>query len=986
MMLRFSHPQYLLLLPVVLAFTWWVLRGSLADLERARRRLATGLRTALLLLLVLTLAGIQIVRPTTTLCTVFVVDVSESIDRTSGHDEVARALDYIRQAIKTKHTGDRFALVAFGADAILDHAPEDRAAIGSIISTPTTSRTDIAAGIQLAMASFPAEAGKQIVLFSDGNENLGNAIEQAGLALTSDVHISVVPLQRDTTRGEALLLRADVSPMVKQGAPFQVSVVAESLRETEGTITLYRNQQPVETRRVHLPAGKTVIAFEQSVPMSGQYQYRALLATAAGQDTVPDNNVADAYTRVAGKPKVLVVEDHPGDGAHLARALRANDLLVELGGPPSIPARLPDCAKYDSIFLVNVPAWHMSPAQMLLLQSAVRDTGMGLAMVGGDQSFGAGGYYHTPIEAALPVSMDLKKQKTLPSLTLVIVIDISGSMSANEDGVPKIRLASEAAAAAVQLLQPVDRVSIMGFDTRPVYVVRDAQANNKGYIIAQTHHLEPGGGGILAYDSLKEAYAAIRTAKTQIKHVILCADAADTEAYSEEERVGSINVAAQMKREKISLSVIGFGQRGDPDIGLQQRIAQAAGGNWYLAERLSNLPQIFTRDVMFAAKSLLVEEPFQARPVDTSHPAFRGIPWETAPPLLGYVATSMKETPSARLLLHSPKDDPVLAAWQYGLGRSVAFTSDAAGHWGVHWLGWDRYAPFWVQAARWTLRQQNQANFQTTLSEEHGRATIVVDAVTTDGEFRNLLDLRAHVAHLDTTTGRPQATHEEIALSQTAPGRYEASFEARQVGSYVVVIEERQGLETRGTQTLTLAIPYSPEFQTVHPNTTLLAQIAARAQGVFDPPAADIFGRLRFGSRLLQDIWPSLLCILACLLLVDVAVRRILLPWQEVWDTAWTAVVRRLPAWRFRRVARPRAHSVTLDTLLTVKVKGQTPEEQRDTATDTLRRLREKAPVRDAAPPPVSPPVTPPRSPAVPPTPTSTTSALLRKKRDRGQE
>ena len=160
------------------------------------------------------------------------------------------------------------------------------------------------------------------------------------LALTNGVHISVVPLTRDISRGEALLLQTDLPPEVKQGAPFEVSVVAESLQETDGTIALYRNNQPVETRKVHLNAGKTVVTFEQSAPAGGLYQYRAALTVPPGHDTIPDNNVSYAYTHVAGKPRVLIIEDNPGDGQFLARALQANDLIVEVGGPERIPATL----------------------------------------------------------------------------------------------------------------------------------------------------------------------------------------------------------------------------------------------------------------------------------------------------------------------------------------------------------------------------------------------------------------------------------------------------------------------------------------------------------------------------------------------------------------------------------------------------------------------------------------------------------------------
>jgi Mg-chelatase subunit ChlD/uncharacterized membrane protein len=987
LVIRFSHPHYLLLLPLVWGFLWWVLRGSLADLGRARARLAAGVRAALLTLLVLALAGMQLVRPTHTLCTVFVVDVSDSIARTPQLQ--ASLLQYIRDARARMRQGDQLALVAFAAEALLDHAPEDRAAITQIVATPSTSRTDIAAGIQLAMASFPPEAGKQIVLFTDGNENLGHALEQAGLAAASDVHIAVVPLQRATPHGEALLRHISGPATVKVGAPFPLTVVAEALAPTDGTLVLTRDGHALATRTVHLRPGTTVIPLEATAESGGLGRYTAVLNVPAAHDTVPDNNAVYTYVRASGQPTVLVVEGRVGDGMALAQTLAAHKVRAVVRGPDGLPATLAECAQYDSVVLANVPAWQMAPTQQAILRAAVRDTGMGLAMVGGPESFGAGGYYHTPVEEALPVTMDVQQKKTLNALALVIVIDISGSMSMTENGVPKIRLAGEAAQAAVDLLQPIDQVCVIGFDTRAVYVVKMQRVENKGWINHQIQKLSPGGGGIVIRDALRTAYKEISGVKAGVRHVIVCADADDTEAYSPQEVAESYAIARRMRAEKISMSMIGFGTRYDSTVKLQQDIAAAASGNWYLAERMSNLPQIFSRDIMLVAKSLLVEQPFRPLLADDAHEITRGVPWDTMPPLRGYVATSFRShAPTASLLLTSPvggQHDPIAAAWGFGLGRSVAFTSDASGHWGAPWLGWNGYGAFWPQAVRWTLRRGDPAGLQTTVTQDGGRALIAVDAVDKEGNFGNLLDLRAHVSYVSPGAGTgPQTTEELLPLEQTAPGRYEAAFEPRGIGAYVVAIEARDGTKTlRGLQTSTLVIPYSPEFQRLTPNTVLLRQIARQAHGVFNPLAKDIFGKLRFGSRTLQDLWPLLLALLAILFLADVAIRRVLLPWEEIRTLLRTAVQRRLPAWSPAAPAPERTHDRRIGTLLDARKAGAP---RGGAPTDTLRKLRDT--VTDEPPPPTTtaPTPAPPPPPSAPAAPTTVAGKLLQKKREREQK
>ena len=263
----------------------------------------------------------------------------------------------------------------------------------------------------------------------------------------------------------------------------------------------------------------------------------------------------------------------------------------------------------------------------------------------------------------------------------------------------------------------------------------------------------------------------------------------------------------------------------------------------------------------------------------------------------------------------------MLAAWPFGLGRTVAFTSDATAHWGVHWLGWNQYASFWAQTLRWTLRRGGKGEFETSVNENHGRATIAVEAITKSGEFRNQLNLRAHIAYVspDTPEDAPPPAEEVLPLEQTGPGHYEAGFEAKKIGAYLVTVEEREGDSTKAMQMSTLVIPYSPEYQTLTPNTDLLMQVAELTGGVEEPKAEDIFGRMRFHSTILRDIWPALVALLAVLFLLDVGLRRILLPWNEFFAIIAQAIRGRLPSWK--TAAPAAADSPTLEALLTTKTR-----------------------------------------------------------------
>ena len=128
--------------------------------------------------------------------------------------------------------------------------------------------------------------------------------------------------------------------------------------------------------------------------------------------------------------------------------------------------------------------------------------------------------------------------------------------------------------------------------------------------------------------------------------------------------------------------------------------------------------------------------------------------------------------PDSTVALTAPDHrDPVFAYWRYGLGRTFAFTSDDRPHWAIHWLPWAGYTRFWAQTLRWSLRQNTDADFQSTVDNENGKGHLVVDAFTSQGGFVNAAKITASVV-------APDLTLKPVTLSQTGPGRYEGNFDA----------------------------------------------------------------------------------------------------------------------------------------------------------------------------------------------------------------
>ncbi|RPJ59388.1 MAG: VWA domain-containing protein, partial [Acidobacteria bacterium] len=388
--------------------------------------LAAGVRVAVVLAILAGLAGPGLRRASDQLNVLFVLDASDSVSL----DNRLRERQYVAEAVKAAGPRDRYGVVTFGGSPTLETAVGRDPLEPKPPIVADSRSTDIGSAIRLALAAFPAEGARRIVLLSDGNETAGSAREAAQQARAEGASINVVPLKNDHG-AEVLLDRLSLPAEVKFGESFLVRVVAWSARDTRGRLSLYRNGAFVGAQPVQLKEGKNVFAYQQAVSDGGFHLYQARLE--APDDVIQENNRSVGLVAVRGRPSLLYVEKDRDQGTNLLRALRAQDLKVDMVGPEGLPKTMEGLARYDSVILSNVSALRMSRPQMELVRNYVRDQGGGLVMLGGEESFGVGGFYHTPIEEALPVSMEARQKVEIPSLAVVLVIDRSGSMETSVD-------------------------------------------------------------------------------------------------------------------------------------------------------------------------------------------------------------------------------------------------------------------------------------------------------------------------------------------------------------------------------------------------------------------------------------------------------------------------------------------------------------------------------------------------------------------------
>ena len=239
------------------------------------------------------------------------------------------------------------------------------------------------------------------------------------------------------------------------------------------------------------------------------------------------------------------------------------------------------------------------------------------------------------------------------------------------------------------------------------------------------------------------------------------------------------------------------------------------------------MPQVFTEEAELATQGTLREEPFQVVVIKDVE-AFKGIDFANSPPLLGYVSTLEKDT--ADILLQADDEKPLLARWQYGLGKTVAFTSDVKDRWAADWLSWAGYGKFWPQLVRETMRRQENGEFDLRIEKDGDEARISITALEDDGGFRN--ELNSQIRVLD-----PQQNVSVLDVYQTGPGTYETGFPVPERGPYVVrVVGDEAGVSR--------ILPYSyPEEYHFYPSTRTCYRKPAVLRAARSAPRSRISSR-----------------------------------------------------------------------------------------------------------------------------------------------
>jgi uncharacterized membrane protein/Mg-chelatase subunit ChlD len=707
-----QSPWYLLLL-ALLPVLWWYSYRRLAGLGAVRKWIALGLRTLVFLLIVLALAELQFVRTSDKLTVLYLLDRSMSIPPEDHKAEI----EYVNAVIKAQRKEhDRGGVVVFGRDAAIEIPPFDDAVQipGTIESTIDPENTDLSAAMKLAQASFPEDAAKRIVILSDGNQNLGNAADQAKALANAGVGIDVLPI-RYRTRQEIIVDRVTIPPDIRRGQPFDIRVVitntceptAKSSGDVPGRLVLERTtgerKDILSDESVTLKPGKNVFTRRQEIDNPNFYTYEAHFVPDKLEGDLKQNNRATAFTHVQGKGRVLLIEngdEKRGEFDTLVEHLRKQELEVEIQPTTQLFSTLGELQPYDAVVLANVPREQFTDGQISMLVRNTQQMGAGLVMLGGPNSFGAGGWAGTEMEKAMPVDFQIKSAKVVPRGALVMLFHASEMAEGNywQKVIGK---------KAIEALGPQDFCGVLHYgnmgmewlwrkDVGGLIEVGDARqqmlARLDRMVPGDMPDFQPGMAMALA------GFMNLPASNQAVKHMIVISDGDPQDV--------SNSTLQSLKKLGVTISTVAIAAHGQAESARLQNIANVGGGKFYIVNNPRTLPQIFQREARRVARPLIYEKPVKPK-VQFPHEMLSGISGEL-PVIKGFVLTSRKENPLVETLLTSPQpagsDNTILASWTYGLGKAAAFTSDAGSRWTDGWVNLELYDKLFGQMIRWSMR------------------------------------------------------------------------------------------------------------------------------------------------------------------------------------------------------------------------------------------------------------------------------------------
>lgn len=880
------------------------------------------------------------------------IDVIVVADRSRSLPESAHAniLELIRNIEANRGSHDRVALIGFGNHAEVEHHLDSGTITEQFQQVIPIDGSDINDAIQAALAEVDENRPARIIVLTDGEANGGNPVYAARQAREAGVPIDYRLFERSHI-GDTAIRGIELPDTVSPREPYQFSVDVYSDHQTTGTLTIRRDGQVIATQEPELLPGSNRVIFRDLIEQPGIHEYTVSLETA--DDPLGENNVGRGIVRVDTAPRILVL-NADGQEGNLGSVLRAANLPVDVAVASEFPVTLDSLDAYRAVIIENIPASDFGRERMETLVQFVQDLGGGLLLTGGQRSFGVGGYFNSPLDDILPVSMEMREEHRKGRVAIAIALDRSGSMMADVGGgQTKMDLANIGTAECIRLLSSGDSVSVHAVDSIPHEIQALTPVDDPEAIANRVLRIESMGGGIFVYEALVAAGDSLMDAEQSTRHIILFSDAQDSEEPGNYKQL-----LEDYTNAGITVSVIGLGKKSDVDAQLLIDIATRGGGNVMFTEDPEELPRLFTEDTMSVARSSFIEADPETQP--------GGIGGELLPdgrllgnlgqgdfPLVdGYNLSYLKPDATSAVTSTDEYAAPWAAFWYRGLGRVAAITLEVDGEFSGNFGTWEHYDDFLITHARWLLGGEPPDEVFIDIEREGQDAVITVE-LDADRPDRGSGEAPQVFIVLPGTDNPPPI---EPTLTWVGPDTLEARFRMERTGTYRTIVQSPDGELSRGPAT---SLPYSPEFEPregLPSGQDVMAEVAALSAGSERTNVLDVFLNPPRSSKR-TSLLPWVFIATVILLLLEIAGRRLSL-WERLAEVTTTGAAAveparwlpqwKLPTWRTSKQQRP-SRTAAADAPTTVAASeiitpaSQQPVVTTKSAADVYAAAKQKA-------------------------------------------